>query len=88
MNVMKRQCATCIYRKDSNLDVKGLESQVADPRMDGFFESYRQCHHGTQKNKACCRGFWNRHKNHFTLGQIAQRLGFVKYVKEGNGRNN
>lgn len=29
--VQKRQCATCIYRKDSPLDLKKLEAQIADP---------------------------------------------------------
>ena len=85
MNVMARQCATCIYRPGSQLDLKILECQVADRRMDGFFKTYRQCHNSTEKDKACCRGFWNRHKDHFTLGQIAQRLGFVTFVK-GNRR--
>jgi hypothetical protein len=29
----------------------------------------------------CCRGFWNRHKDKFALGQIAQRLGWVVFIK-------
>jgi len=74
--VQKRQCATCIYRKDSPLDLKALERQIADPY--GGFVGHRICHHS---DTACCRGFWSRHKNKFPLGQIAQRLGMVRYVE-------
>ena len=77
LKVQKRACSTCIYRKDSALDLKKLEADVADPYMPGFFKGHRVCHHS---DDACCRGFWNRHKDKFALGQIAQRLGFVKFV--------
>lgn len=75
--VQKRACSTCIYRKDCALDLKELERQVADPKFPGFFKGHRTCHHS---DDVCCRGFWNRHKNSFTLGQIAQRLGLVEFV--------
>lgn len=77
--VQARQCSTCIYRRRSPLDIKALEAQVADPYMPGFFKGHRVCHHSTD---ACCRGFWNRHRDQFTLGQLAQRLGLVKFVSE------
>jgi len=35
-----------------------------------------------QSDDACCRGFWNAHKDEFQLGQVAQRLGLVRFVKE------
>lgn len=79
LKVQDRACTTCIYRKDSTLDLKKLEADVADEHMEGFFKGYRICHHSKE---ACCRGFWNRHKDKFTLGQIAQRLGMVKFVRE------
>lgn len=75
--VQAKQCDTCIYKKTSTLDLKKLEADVADPRMAGHFKGYRVCHHSTD---VCCRGFWNRHKHHFDLGQIAQRLGLVQFV--------
>lgn len=75
--VQAKMCATCIYRKSWQLDLKRLEAQVADPKMRGFFRGHRICHHS--KN-VCCRGFWNRHKDKFALGQIAQRLGMVQFV--------
>lgn len=77
--VRSKQCSTCIYRKDSPLDIKDLEHQIADPNMEGFFVGHRVCHHS---KTACCRGFWNRHKNDFRLGQMAQRLGFIEFVDE------
>ena len=78
--VQKRLCATCIYRKDSPLDVQRLEAQVADPHMPGFFRGYRICHHTHDKSAVCCAGFWRRHRQKFTLGQLAQRLQLVRYV--------
>ena len=35
--VAATQCATCIYRPDSPLDLAKLEAEIADPRMAGFF---------------------------------------------------
>lgn len=78
--VKRRACATCIYRKDSPLDLHVLERAVADPRMPEFFAGYRECHHAARGSGICCRGFWNRHRNKFTLGQLAQRLNFVAFV--------
>lgn len=78
--VMARQCDTCIYRPSSPLDIKELEAAIADPRMPGFFVGFRACHHS--EKKICCRGFWNRHKDRFQLGQIAQRLKMVLFTEE------
>lgn len=75
-HVMAKPCRTCIYRKNSPLDLKKLEADVAD--QYGSFKSHRICHHS---HDACCRGFWNRHKDKFPLGQIAQRLRAVVFVK-------
>jgi len=76
-DVMSGQCDSCIYRKDSPLDLAKLEAEVADGRMPGFFSGFRICH---SHSSACCRGFWNRHKDEFQLGQVAQRLGYVSFV--------
>ena len=73
--VQSRACETCIYNKDSPLDVKKLENDIAD--NFGGFKGYRICHHS---DDVCCRGFWNRHKDKFQMGQIAQRLNLVKFV--------
>jgi hypothetical protein len=78
--VRAKACATCIYRKDSPLDIRKLERDIADKYLPWFFKGHRVCHHSPKGEPMCCRGFWNRHKNHFTVGQIAQRLGFVVFV--------
>ena len=80
--IQKTPCATCIYKASSPLDIKELESQVAN--SFGGFDGYRICHHGTT---ACCHGFWKRHKNQFQLGQIAQRLGLVELVVDDNTKS-
>jgi hypothetical protein len=81
MRVQKTQCSTCIYRPDSPLDLAKLEADVADGY--GGFEGHRICHHS---DDACCAGFWARHKDEFQLGQIAQRLGMVKFVQDDKFR--
>lgn len=79
--VQSRMCSTCIYRPDSPLDIKSLEAQVADPKMPRFFAHYRACHHSIDE-PVCCRGFWDRHKNDFAAGQLAQRQDAVEFVWE------
>lgn len=59
------------------MDIKRLEAQIADPY--GGFKTFRICHHSTT---ACCRGFWEAHKDEFALGQVAQRLDAVEYVDD------
>ena len=73
--VQKKMCKTCIYKPNSPLDVEELENQVKDKY--GFFKAHRQCHHSSDLEPACCRGFWNKHKDSFPGGQIAQRLNAV-----------
>jgi hypothetical protein len=80
LKVQRRLCVSCIYRPDSPLDLAKLEAQVADARMPGHFAGYRECHHARPGKGICCRGFWEAHKDHFDLGQIAQRLGWVEFV--------
>ena len=80
MRVASEQCSTCIYHANSPLDLKRLEAEIADPRMAGFFKGYRVCHSSQDDSGTCCRGFWNKHRDHFTAGQVAQRLGLVKMV--------
>lgn len=74
--VMASQCETCIYRKGFGWNVTALEAPIADKY--GGFKGHRICHYSKD---VCCRGFWDRHKNKFPLGQIAQRLKLVRFVK-------
>ena len=77
--VMSRVCKTCIYRKGFGWDIAHLEGQVRDPHIG--FKGFRVCHSQKRNGKACCRGFWNRHRWAFAAGQIAQRLGLVSFVE-------
>ena len=77
--VRKMACETCIYREDNPLDLNRLEDEVRDSHVG--FASFRICHdHADAKDEVCCRGFWNRHKDAFALGQVAQRLNQVHFV--------
>lgn len=73
--VQSKMCKTCIYRPDSPLDLVKLEDDVRDDH--GGFRAHRVCHHSED---VCCRGFWDKHKNKFQLGQVVQRLGCVEFV--------
>jgi hypothetical protein len=73
--VQRKMCATCIYRSDSPLNLAKLEDDVRDPYVG--FKGHRICHHSKD---VCCRGFWEAHKDEFAAGQIAQRLGVVRFV--------
>lgn len=75
--MQKRMCVTCIYRPDSPLDLVKLENDVRDKYIG--FKGHRICHHSKD---ACCRGFWERHKDDFPMGQIAQRLQIVEFVED------
>lgn len=77
--VQDRPCGTCIYRRDSPLNLRELEDQVRDPHMG--FRGHRVCHHSPKGQPVCCRGFWNAHKDEFQAGQVAQRLGLVRFVR-------
>jgi hypothetical protein len=79
LRVQKRPCRTCIYREVSPLDLAKLEAAARD-QYPGF-KGHRIFHHS---DDACCRGFWNRHKDDFAAGQIAQRLSLVEYVTDDN----
>lgn len=77
LKVQKHRCKTCIYRKDSPLNLQQLEDQVKDKYVG--FNKYRACHHATKGN-VCCKGFWDHHKDEFPTGQITQHLNMVEFV--------
>jgi hypothetical protein len=85
--VMRRQCKTCIYRKSwCGTPVKQLEDQVREKHRGATgFKGHRICHSQKRGGEACCRGFWNRHKDRFSAGQIAQRLNWVEFVEPQDG---
>lgn len=75
--VQKQRCSTCIYRKDMHFNLEQLENEVLDPY--GSFRTFRACH-PDRSGDTCCRGFWDKHKDEFTIGQLAQRLNCVAFV--------
>lgn len=77
--VMRRRCLTCIYRKGFGWDLVKLENDVRDKYMG--FKGYRVCHSQKRGGKACCHGFWAKHKWKFAAGQVAQRLKLVEFVE-------
>jgi len=80
MNVRRTQCPTCIYKPESGFDIEVLEAQCRD-QFD-HYHSYRICHYHEQ---ACCRGFWDRHRDNCTVTQIAQRLGLITITNSTKG---
>ena len=86
IEVRKTMCSSCIYHVDVTADfVQGLEDEIKD--RFGFFKSYRACHHHMDDER-CCRGFWERHKDKFQLGQVAQRLNAVVFSDDGDNLKN
>jgi hypothetical protein len=81
--VQAKQCKTCIYGPNwRGRPIAELEDQVREKHRGATgFSGYRVCHSQKRSGKVCCRGFWNKHKNHFAMGQIAQRLGWVEFVE-------
>ena len=78
--VQAKICETCIYKAGLGWRLDELLEQIADPKMRGYFSSYRECHHAERNSGVCCRGFWNAHSQDFASGQIAQRVGLVEFV--------
>lgn len=80
--VQKTQCETCIYKTFSAEHLKELENAVRDPHLG--FKAHRICH---RSDDVCCRGFWDKAKDLFPLGQIAQRFGMVEFVEVDTQRD-
>ena len=64
--VQRKLCDTCLYRDPGYQD---------DACIGGA--GFLICHHSKD---ACCRAFWNKHKDEFQAGQIAQARGNVEFV--------
>jgi hypothetical protein len=71
-------CSTCIYRPTCFFDLTKLENDVRDEHIG--FKGHRVCHHAPDRSGICCRGFWDKHKDEFPAGQLAQRLNVVVFV--------
>lgn len=77
--VRKHRCKTCIFGTRGNWNLEELLGQIRDPA--GGFTGWRVCHHEQdEREERCCRGFWDKHKDDFQIGQVAQRLGVIREV--------
>jgi hypothetical protein len=78
LEVQRRRCATCIFSaRWTKEHLATLLDEIRDPRLSGHFKGYRVCHHS---DYAVCAEFWARHRDSFDAGQLAQRLGLVRFV--------
>lgn len=81
MKVRKAQCDQCLFS-----DKKIVSAKRATDVVKGCLkkDTYFICHK-TQTEDApgdmCCRGFWDRFKDNFNLGRIAQRLKMVEFIE-------
>ena len=84
LKVRATQCATCIYRPESEFaaNLEALEAEAADPAMPDHFARWRACH-TTRYDDAdvVCAGFYERHRDRCTLLQLASRLGGIIEVE-------
>lgn len=83
MNVQKHPCSQCLFTDKRIVPRTRAVSIVNDClKRDTYFVC-----HKTQIEKCnedvVCHTFWNRYKNNFNLGRIAQRLRVVKFVSVG-----
>jgi hypothetical protein len=78
IHVRSKMCDTCIFRPGNLMSLREgrVEQMIEDSGDDGCIP----CHDMLDcKKQAVCRGFWKKHKNQIL--QIAERLGFVEFVK-------
>ena len=72
MRIRDRQCATCIYRPGSLLNLPALEDEIRD--RHGHFAKARACHAVWPATDVVCAGFAARHGDDCTPVQIVRRL--------------
>lgn len=81
LRVQDQPCATCIYGPASGADLARLDAAIADPDRTGRYTRYQPCVLAPRREPVCCRGFWDRHKDDFDGGELAQHLGIVRFVE-------
>ena len=79
MKVQKNQCNQCLFTKNRVVSKERMLDVVEQTLKQN---TYFECHKATiQKQDVCCKGYWDRYKDHFTLGRIIQRLGGPECVE-------
>lgn len=84
--VRATQCESCIFRPHNRSMLPALLAQVRDPHVPWYFKGFRECHEPKRASGLCCRGFWDRYRDRFTVGQLAQRLGMVIFTDQPQKR--
>ena len=72
MRIRAAQCATCIYRSDSPLNLPALEDEIRD--RHGHYHKARACYAVWPATDMICAGFAARHGDDCTPVQIVRRL--------------
>lgn len=84
VHVHSRMCPTCIFRPGNLMHLeKGRVEQMVKQATEA--ESCIPCHQTLEGEQAVCRGFFNKHRT--SPLQIAERLGFIKFVKPPRKEN-
>lgn len=80
LKVRATQCATCIYRPDSPLDLSVLEGEALDHGTPDHYARWRACHAHYDANDTVCKGFYDAHGEDCTPIQVAKRLGGIVFI--------
>ena len=78
--VQEHPCNQCLFSTARIVDQERSDAIVKGCLdTDRYFICHKDRKHGN--HGACCRGFWDRYKNHFLAGRLAQLLEIVKFVR-------
>jgi len=72
--VQGSKCDQCLFSDNKIVNDDRKEEVLRTTlKKDTFFV----CH---KTDDVCCKGYWDKYKDKFTVGQIAQRLNLMKEV--------
>lgn len=76
--VFDKRCSNCLMTKDRIVSPERAKQLLADiNKNDSFFV----CHHSSDKEKICCRGFFDKMKNTSDLLTTVIKYDLVEEVK-------
>lgn len=83
MKVQKEKCNQCLFTKNMVVKNNARRTEIIKGALakDTFFVCHKSSIAKDGHGDVCCRGFWDKFKNDFNLGRIAQRLNFVNEVE-------
>lgn len=77
IKIQKTKCDQCLFTKNRIVTLERAKEAVKDI-LDN--DSYFCCHKSMDNNDVCCRGFWDAHKNDFSLGRLLQHLHIIIFI--------